>query len=75
MCDLPMGRSTKNVRTQFWDVRQFWWKWADTVQMLHIVDMPQMFRMLLMLHMVEMLQMFHMVAMHLMLYMVDTSWW
>ena len=41
-----MGRSTKNVRTQFWDARQFLWKWVDTVQMLHIVDMLQMFQML-----------------------------
>ena len=53
-CGLPMGRSTKNVRTQFWDVHQFWWKWVDTVQMLYIVDMLQV------LHMVEMLQMLHM---------------
>ena len=43
-----MGRSTKNVRIQFWDVCQFWWKWVDMVQMLHIVDMLQV------LHMVEM---------------------
>ena len=41
-----MGRSPKSVRTQFWDARQFWWKWVDTVQMLHIVDMLQMLQML-----------------------------
>ena len=41
-----MGISLKNVRTQFWDARQFLWKWVDTVQMLHIVDMLQMFQML-----------------------------
>ena len=58
-----MGRSPKNVRTQFWDARQFLWKWVDTVQMLHIVDMLQLLQMLQMLHMVEMLQMLHMVAM------------
>ena len=58
-----MGRSPKNVRTQFWDARQFLWKWVDTVQMLHIVDMLQMLQMiqmLQMLHMVEMLQILHM---------------
>ena len=46
-----MGRSPKNVRTQFWDVRQFWWKWVDMVQMLHIVDMLQMLQMLYKLQM------------------------
>ena len=46
-----MGRSTKNVRKQFWDARQFWWKWVDTVQMLHIVDMLQMLQMLYMIPM------------------------
>ena len=58
-----MGLSPKNVRTQFWDARQFLWKWADTVQMLHIVDMLQMLQMIQMLHMVEMLQTLHMVEM------------
>ena len=41
-----MGISPKNVRTQFWHARQFLWKWIETVQMLHIVDMLQMFQML-----------------------------
>ena len=41
-----MGISTKNVRTQFWDVCQLMWKWVDTVQMLHVVDMLQMLQML-----------------------------
>ena len=56
-CGLPMGRSTEEVRTQFWDARQFWWKWVDTVQMLHIVNMLQMFQMLRMLQMLQMLYM------------------
>ena len=64
-----MGRSPKNVRTQFWDARQFLWKWVDTVQMLHMVERLQM------LHMVEMLQMFHMATMLQMLCMVNASWW
>ena len=46
-CGLPMG-------TQFWDARQFLWKWVDTVQMLQIVDTVQM------LHIVDMLQMLQM---------------
>ena len=54
-----MGISPKDVRTQFWDAHQFWWKWVDTVQMLHIVDRLQMFPMLQMLYMVERLQMLH----------------
>ena len=41
-----MGISPKNVKTQFWDARKFLWKWVGTVQMLHIVDMLQMFQML-----------------------------
>ena len=67
-----MGISTKNVRTQFWDARQFLWKWVDTAQMLHIVDMLQMLQTL---HMVTMLQMINMITMFQMLYMVDTSRW
>ena len=51
VCGLLMGRSTTNVGTQFWDVRQFLWKWVDTVQMLHIVDMLQMLQMLSMIQM------------------------
>ena len=49
-----MGISPKSVRMQFWDARQFWWKWVDTVQMLHIVDMLQMHQMLSMIHMKSM---------------------
>ena len=44
-----MGRSTKNVRTQFWDARQFWWKWVDTVQMLHMWNVTIACGMLLLL--------------------------
>ena len=42
-----MGISPKKVRTQFWDARQFCWKWADTAQMLHIVSRLQMLQMAL----------------------------
>ena len=55
-----MGRSAKNVRMQFWDARQFWWKWVDMVQMLHIVDTVQMLHIVDMLQMLQMLQMIQM---------------
>ena len=58
-----MGISPKNVRTQFWDARQFLWKWVDTVQMLHIVDMLQMLQMLQMIQMLDMVGMLHMLHM------------
>ena len=79
-CDLPLGVSTKNIRTQFFDARQFLWKSVDTVQMAHRVQMLHMVDVLQELHMAEMLQMVYMDILHIvemlqMLHKVDTSWW